>query len=145
MLQPVAHHQKVDMEQKIVNRNLVEYFLCDGDVRGFVLDDHAGLQFTGVEHTVGAQHLVATFQLDFVGEQRGRIPLVLDEKMNEMLAHPLFGSERDELPAQHIQYLGMLFFCTLLYIGLYFFLFCFRYGFFSSFNHTSFSKTTSFI
>lgn len=80
MLQPVAHHQKVDMEQKIVNRNLVEYFLCDGDVRGFVLDDHAGLQFTGVEHTVGAQHLVATFQLDFVGEQRGRIPLVLDEK-----------------------------------------------------------------
>ena len=73
MLQPVAHHQKVDMEQKIVNRNLVEYFLCDGDVRGFVLDDHAGLQFTGVEHTVGAQHLVATFQLDFVGEQRGRI------------------------------------------------------------------------
>ena len=90
MLQPVAHHQKVDMEQKIVNRNLVEYFLCDGDVRGFVLDDHAGLQFTGVEHTVGAQHLVATFQLDFVGEQRGRIPLVLDEKMNEMLAHPLF-------------------------------------------------------
>ena len=128
MLQPVAHHQKVDMEQKIVNRNLVEYFLCDGDVRGFVLDDHAGLQFTGVEHTVGAQHLVATFQLDFVGEQRGRIPLLLDEKMNEMLAN-----------------LSESFFCTLLYIGLYFFLFCFRYGFFSSFNHTSFSKTTSFI
>ena len=109
MLQPVAHHQKVDMEQKIVNRNLVEHFLRDGDVRGFVLDDHAGLKLTGVEHTVGAQHLVATFQLDFVGKQRGRIPLVLDEKMNEMLAHPLFGSERDELPAQHIQYLGMLF------------------------------------
>ena len=106
MLQSVAHHQKVDMEQKIVDRNLVEHFLRDGDVRGFVLDNHAGLQLTGVEHTVGAQHLVATFQLDFVGEQRGRIPLVLDEKMNEMLAHPLFGSERDELPAQYIQYLG---------------------------------------
>ena len=69
MLQPVAHHQKVNMEQKIVDRNLVEHFLRDGDVRGFVLDDHAGLQLTGVEHTVGAQHLVATFQLDFVGEQ----------------------------------------------------------------------------
>lgn len=97
------------MEQEIVDRNLVEHFLRDGDVRGFVLDNHAGLQLTGVEYTVGAQHLVATFQLDFVGEQRGRIPLVLDEKMNEMLAHSLFGSERDELPAQHIQYLGMLF------------------------------------
>ena len=58
MLQPVAHHQKVDMEQKIVDRNLVEHFLRDGDVRGFVLDDHAGLQLTGVEYTVGAQHLV---------------------------------------------------------------------------------------
>ena len=89
------------MEQKIVNRNLVEYFLRDGDVRGFVLDNHAGLQLTGVEHTVGAQHLVATFQLEFVGEQRGRIPLVLDEKMPTRRLPPSFSATLTTQPEEY--------------------------------------------
>ena len=63
MLQPVAHHQEVYVEQKIVYRYLVEHLLSDGDVGCLVLDDHPGAQVAAIEHAVGTQHLVAAFAL----------------------------------------------------------------------------------
>ena len=109
MLQSVAHHQVIYVEQEIIYRNLIEHLLRDGDMRRLVFDNHPGAEFAAVEHAVGTQHLVAAFQLNLVGEQRGRVALVLDEIVYEVLAHPFFGRDGYVFPAQHIQYLGLLF------------------------------------
>ena len=103
MLQPVAHHQEVYVEQKVIYGYLVEHLLGDGDVGRLVLDNHPGAQVAAIEHAVGTQHLVAAFELNLVGKQSGRIALVLYEEVDEMLAHPLLGSERHVFSAQHIQ------------------------------------------
>ena len=78
-------------------------------MRCLVFDNHPGAEFAAVEHAVGTQHLVAAFQLNLVGEQRGRVALVLDEIVYEVLAYPFFGGDGYVFPAQHIQYLGLLF------------------------------------
>ena len=87
MLQPVAHHQEVYVEQKVIYGYLVEHLLGDGDVGRLVLDNHPGAQVAAIEHAVGTQHLVAAFELNLVGKQSGRIALVLYEEVDEMLAH----------------------------------------------------------
>ena len=108
MLQSVAHHQEVYVEQKVIYGYLVEHLLGDGDVGRLVLDNHPGTQVAAIEHAVGTQHLVAAFELNLVGKQSGRIALVLYEEVAEMLAHPLLGRARHVFSAQHIQDSGLL-------------------------------------
>ena len=91
------------MEQEIIYRNLIEHLLRDGDMRCLVFDNHPGAELAAVEHAVGTQHLVAAFQLNLVGEQRGRVALVLDEIVYEVLAHPFFGCQCYEAAAQNVE------------------------------------------
>ena len=67
MLQAIAYHEEVYVEQEIVGGNLVENFLGQGDVGSLVFDNHSGAKLTRVEHAVGAQCLVATLQLNLIG------------------------------------------------------------------------------
>ena len=103
VVEAVAHDEIVDMEQHVVDRNLVENLLLDGDGRGFILDYHTRPERTVVKDAVAAQPLASRTQLNLVGQQRRRIAFVADEKVDEMLADPLFGRQGDIFAAQHVE------------------------------------------
>ena len=87
----------------VVGEDLVEGFLRDGYRRRFVFYYHTRLQIPGIQHTVAAQLLAADGQLHLVGKEGSGVALVVGKEMDEMLAHPFFGSQRYEFPAQYVE------------------------------------------
>ena len=68
VLHAIAHHKIVDMQQKIVNRNLVEHLLRERDVWGLVLHNHSGLCLLAVDNRVATEVFLPDLQLHLVGK-----------------------------------------------------------------------------
>ena len=103
VLNTIAYDEIVDVEQEVVGGNLLEYLLCEFYVRSLVLNDHTRTKLAVVEHAVAPETLVADREFHLVGEQSLGVGLVFDEKVGEMLSHPLFGSERHIAAAEKIE------------------------------------------
>ena len=91
------------MQQHIVGDNLVENSLRDRYVRSLVFNNHDRLQLLVVKDGVGPESLVAHMQRNLVGKQCGRVVTVLHHEVDEVLSHPLFGSEPDVASSQKIE------------------------------------------
>ena len=109
VLQSVAHHEVVYVQQQVVRRNLLEHLLRYLHRRRLVLHYHARLQVAVVQHAVGAQLLVADAEAHLVRHERGRVALVLYQIVDEVLAHPLLGRERYVAVAQNVEDAGLFF------------------------------------
>ena len=103
MADAVAHHEVVGVEEGVVGEDLVEGLLRDGYRRRFVFYYHARLQIPGIQYAVAAQLLAADGQLHLVCKEGSGVALVVGKEMDEMLAHPFFGGQRDEFPAQYVE------------------------------------------
>ena len=109
VLQSVAHHKVVYVQQQVVRRNLLEHLLRYLHRRRLVLHYHARLQVAVVQHAVGAQLLVADAEAHLVSHERGGVALVLYQIVDEVLAHPLLGRERYVAVAQNVEDAGLFF------------------------------------
>ena len=99
----IAHHQVVDMQEHVVDGDLVEHFLCDGDCGGFVLHNHPGFGVHAVEHTVTAEALLPHGELNLIGQHHLGIAHVMGEEVHKMLAHPFLRSQCHVFPAQMVE------------------------------------------
>ena len=104
----VAHDEVVHMQLHVVGGNLFKHTLRYLYVRCLVFHNHPRSQLPGVEYAVGTQLLVAYLQPNLVGEECGRVVLVLRKEVYEVLSHPLFGGECDIFSAQYVPYLWLL-------------------------------------
>ena len=59
MLQSVAHHKIVDVQQEVVSCYLVEHLLRYLYMLSLLFDNHPSLHLTVVQHAVSPQFLVA--------------------------------------------------------------------------------------
>lgn len=81
------------VELHVVGGDLVEDLLGDADVRGFVFDNHDGMELAVVEHGVGAELLLPYLQLHLVGHESGRVAEGGNHPVGEVLADPLLGGQ----------------------------------------------------
>ena len=103
VLNTVANYQIINVEQRVVDGYLVEYVGCDGNARSLVFHNHSGAHVAAEEHGVGSQMLFADGQLHLVGKQWGRVAQVVDQVVDKMLPHPLFGSECNIAPPKNVE------------------------------------------
>ena len=108
VLNTVANYQIINVEQRVVDGYLVEYVGCDGNARSLVFHNHPGAHVAAEEHGVGSQMLFADGQLHLVGKQWGRVAQVVDQVVDKMLPHPLFGSECNIAPPKNVENLHPL-------------------------------------
>lgn len=104
----VADDEVVDVEQQVVCRDLGEDVGRDGDVGSLVFHNHPRPHLSAVEHGVGAQMLAADGELHLVGKQRGRVAKVVDEVVDEVLAHPFLWREGNVAAAKRVENLHPL-------------------------------------
>ncbi len=95
MGQPVAYDEIIDLEHEVIAAYLVEHLLVDGNVGGFVLDNHARPDIAVVQYGVATAFHAVELEGNFVGQQGGWIRFVLDEEMDEVLANPFLWRKYD--------------------------------------------------
>lgn len=95
MLHSVANNKPSDLHFYVVSAYLIKDVLGDGNVRRFVLDNHNGTCLGIIDNRVATFLCVVEVQGHFVGNTRSIVSFLVDKKMNEVLADPLFGSEDD--------------------------------------------------
>lgn len=104
MVQTVAHYQVAYVHDHVVTAYLVEHPLRNGYVRTLVFYNHAWTQPAVVDHRVAAARHAVELQAYFIAHESCGITQDRCQKMGEMLAHPLFGCQRDETPAKCVVY-----------------------------------------
>lgn len=104
VLESVAHYEPVHVQTHVVAAYLVEDLLCEGDVRCLVFHYHQRLGLPAEDHRVAALACGAHRDGHLVGDKPCGIALVGDEKMDEMLPHPLLGSECHVFAAQGVEH-----------------------------------------
>ena len=95
MLHPVANNKPSDLHFHVVPAYLVKDILTDGNVRCFVFDNHNRPSLGVIDNRVATLLCVVEVQGNLVGDTRGVVSLLVDKKMNEVLAYPLFRSKDD--------------------------------------------------
>ena len=95
MLHPVANNKPSDLHFYVVSAYLVKDILTDGNVRCFVFDNHNRPCLGVIDNRVATLLCVVEVQGNLVGDTRGVVSLLVDKKMNEVLAYPLFRSKDD--------------------------------------------------
>lgn len=103
MLQSVADHEVINVQNQIISAYLVEHGLGDFHVGGFILHDHLCCEVPSVEHGVAPFLGVVQPQLHFVGHQCARVAFVFNQEMYEMLTYPFFRSQGHIASADEIE------------------------------------------
>ena len=99
----IGHHQVAGLQHAVVAGDLVEDVLGDTDFRSFALGYEQGLGLAIVHDHVGAE-LGAVVVEDFLDSgESGRIAEILDEVLDEVLAHPFLGGELDVFAAYGVE------------------------------------------
>ena len=112
MLPSVGNGEIVYTQKQVVDGNLVEYFLgyCNGG--SLVFNYHPGAKGAVVDHGVGTHDLFAHRELHLVGNQSGGVVLLADKQVDEVLAHPLLGSEGYPTAAKGVENHGAVAFAA---------------------------------
>ncbi len=106
VVEAVGDDEVVHTKDEVVAGDLLKDVLRDGDVRGFILDNHARCAGAVVEYAVATFGSTVEGERDLVGKESLGIAEVVEEEMHEMLAHPFFGSEGDVTASDHVENAG---------------------------------------
>ena len=82
---------------------LIEYGLCDFNVRCLVFHNHACRQIPAIEHCITPLGSAVQLYHYFIGKKGGRISFVCNKKVNKVLTYPFFGGKRDISFANHVE------------------------------------------
>ena len=103
MLHSVADHEIIDMQEHIICSYLLNHFLCDGDCGSLVFYDGTSQTATVVHDRVAPETLLPAPKFYLVLHESCRVAFMLYQEMDEMLPHPLFGSESYVTPAEDVE------------------------------------------
>ena len=103
MLHSVADHEIIDMQEHIICSYLLNHFLCDGDCGSLVFYDGTSQTATVVHDRVTPETLLPAPKFYLVLHESCRVAFMLYQEMDEMLPHPLFGSESHVTPAEDVE------------------------------------------
>ena len=94
MFHTIGNNQKTNLQNNIIPGYLVKNLGCDLYARSFILHDHQGLSLSVEQNRIATLGSSVQTNGYFIAQQCARVSLVSDQEVDEMLAHPFFGSQR---------------------------------------------------
>lgn len=101
----VGNDEIVHAKNDVITCNLVEYVLCDLNIRGLVFYYHTRRKGRRIQNGVATLGCGVQRYAHFVGKQSGRIAKMIDKVMDKMLTYPFFGRQSDIFFPQHVEYI----------------------------------------
>ena len=95
MLHSITYYQIINFQHHIIAGYLIEYRLCDFDVRSFVFYDHSCWKVSPVKHRITSFSCAVQLYHYFVGKECVRISFVCNKKVNKVLPYPFFRGKCD--------------------------------------------------